>query len=320
MQKKIFTLAICLLSFLSVHAQTDSQNDFLTVKEAMDIVSYHRYNPMASGNKFDNVIKYKLMNHGYMKKDFLGEGIGTCEFWQFVKGGHVKMSGDQKFVPDDKQTASTVAVIDCEGVEGNGGDEFAITVELSVFSERSWAVLMRQMQDIGFEYKTSIDDWNVYVWHTYEIKVQKMIRNGYDCWEFDFGLTKRKYKTTRLVEFKDSTRSHNLTICLEYPVRGNPALLRQVRSFKRTRGQECCEIRKSLKASILRSINRSLYQRSHGDRSAVRLCRPDDGEADSCQATSCRILAPYSFASLMISSLRSRLYVSRCAWHRVIFN
>lgn len=23
---------------------------------------------------------------------------------------------------------------------------------------------------------------------------------------------------------------------------------------------------------------------SHGDRSAVRLCRPDDGEADSCQA------------------------------------
>ena len=24
--------------------------------------------------------------------------------------------------------------------------------------------------------------------------------------------------------------------------------------------------------------------RSHGDRSAVRLCRPDDGEADSCQA------------------------------------
>ena len=36
--------------------------------------------------------------------------------------------------------------------------------------------------------------------------------------------------------------------------------------------------------------------------------------------TSCRILAPYSFASLMISSLRSRLYVSLCAWHRVIFN
>ena len=59
------------------------------------------------------------------------------------------------------------------------------------------------MQDIGFEYKTSIDDWNVYVWHTYEIKVQKMIRNGYDCWEFDFGLTKREYKTTRLVEYKE---------------------------------------------------------------------------------------------------------------------
>lgn len=222
---------VCLLSFLSANAHTGSQNDFLTVNEAMNIVSYHRYHPMANRDEFDNVIKSMVKSHGYMEKDFLGDGIGTCDFWQYVRGGHVIMKADKEFIPDDKQTASTVAVIDCEGVEDNGGDELAITIELSVFSERSWAVLMRQMQDIGFEYKTSIDDWNVYVWHTYEIKVQKMIRNGYDCWEFDFGLTKREYKTTKLVEFKDSTRSHNLTICLEYPVRGNPALLRQIRSF-----------------------------------------------------------------------------------------
>lgn len=228
----IFTiLAICLLSFLSAHAQTGSQNDFLTVKEAMDIISYNRNHAMASRAEKDNFIKPMIKSHGYVVKDFLGDGIGTCDFWQFVKGGHVMMTADQKFVPDDKQTASTVAVIDCEGVEGNGGDELAMTVELSVYSERSWAVLMRQMQDIGFEFKTSIDDWDVYAWHTYEIKILKMIRDGYDCWEFNFGLTKREYKTTKLVEFKDSTRSHNLTICLEYPVRGNPALLRQVRTF-----------------------------------------------------------------------------------------
>lgn len=30
--------------------------------------------------------------------------------------------------------------------------------------------------------------------------------------------------------------------------------------------------------------NREISLRSHGDRSAVRLRRPDDGEADSCQA------------------------------------
>lgn len=225
------TLAICLLSFLSAHAQTDSHNDFLTVREAMEIVSYHRYHPMANGNEFDNVIKHKVKSHGYVEKAFLGDGIGTCDFWQYVKGGHVIMTADQEFIPDDKQTASTVAVIDCEGVEGNGGDEIAITIELSVFSERSWAVLMRQMQDIGFEFKTSIDDWDVYVWRTYEIKILKMIRDGYDCWEFDFGLTKREYKTTRLVEFMDSTRSHDVSIILEYPVRGNRSLLSQVRMF-----------------------------------------------------------------------------------------
>lgn len=222
---------VCLLSFLSANAHTGSQNDFLTVNEAMNIVSYHRYHPMANRDEFDNVIKSMVKSHGYMEKDFLGDGIGTCDFWQYVRGGHVIMKADKEFIPDDKQTASTVAVIDCEGVEDNGGDELAITIELSVFSERSWAVLMRQMQDIGFEYKTSIDDWNVYVWHTYEIKVQKMIRNGYDCWEFDFGLAKREYKTTRLVEYKDSTRSYDVSIILEFPVRGNPALLRQVRTF-----------------------------------------------------------------------------------------
>lgn len=224
-------MSIYLLSFLSAHAQTGSQNDLLTIREAMNIVSYHRLHPMANRDDFDKFVKPVVKSRGYIEKDFLGDGIGTCDFWQYVRGGHVIMKADKEFIPDDKQTASTVAVIDCEGVEDNGGDELAITIELSVFSERSWAVLMRQMQDIGFEYKTSIDDWNVYAWHTYEIKVQKMIRNGYDCWEFDFGLIKREYKTTRLVEFKDSTRSHNLYICLEYPVRGNPALLRQVRTF-----------------------------------------------------------------------------------------
>lgn len=37
---------------------------------------------------------------------------------------------------------------------------------------------------------------------------------------------------------------------------------------------------------LLKGVNvkGACWIRSHGDRSAVRLCRPDDGEADSCQA------------------------------------
>lgn len=225
-------MIVSLVTFLSAQAQTSSQKDFLTIKEAMDIVSYRFCHPMRyHENQYENYIKNKIKNHGYIEKAFLGDGIGTCSFWQYIKGGHVVITTDQEFIPDNKQLASTVAVIDCEGVDENGGDDLAISVELSVFSERSWAILMRQMQDIGFEFTNSIDDWNVYCWHTYEIKVQKMPHHGYDRWEFDIRLTKPVYNTTKHVAFEDSARSHDVYLSIDYPVCGNPALLKQTRRF-----------------------------------------------------------------------------------------
>ena len=256
---RLVLMIISLMTFLSAHAQTSSQKDFLTIREAMDIVSYRFYHPMTyHNNEYDNYIKKKIKSHGYREKAFLGDGIGTCSFWQYIKGGHVIITTDQEFIPDNKQLASTVAVIDCEGVDENGGDDLAISVELSVFSERSWAILMKQMQDIGFEYTNSIDDWNVYCWHTYEIKVLKMSQNGYDRWEFDIRLTKPEYNTTRHVAFEDSVRSHDVSISIEYPVNGNPALLRRTRQF----------IMEALESGVMGS-GTARYSRDQNDGQAV---------------------------------------------------
>jgi hypothetical protein len=90
---------------------------------------------------------------------------------------------------------------------------------------------MREMQNIGFRYNKTENGLREYAWQTYRVYVYKSKTRGHDCWFFEVVLRERTYDTTRLVEFNDSTRSHNLSISLEYPVKGNPALLRRIRTF-----------------------------------------------------------------------------------------
>lgn len=230
MRRILFTV-VCLLSLLSVHAQTISQKDFLTIREAMDIVSYRRYHPLTDGDMVD-LIKSTSRKYGYTKEDFL-EGVGTCSFWQYIKNGYVVMDSnpDDYFIPYDKGTAAAFAVMDCQGIESIDGDETAISVDLRVFSESNYETLMREMQNIGFRYNRTENGLREYAWQTYRVYVYKSKTRGHDCWFFEVVLRERTYDTTRLVEFNDSTRSHDLSISLEYPVKGNPALLRRIRTF-----------------------------------------------------------------------------------------
>ena len=230
MRRILFTV-VCLLSLLSVHAQTVSQKDFLTIREAMDIVSYRRYHPLTDGDMVD-LIKSTSQKYGYTKEDFL-EGVGTCSFWQYIKNGYVVMDSnpDDYFIPYDKGTAAAFAVMDCQGIESIDGDETAISVDLRVFSESNYETLMREMQNIGFRYNKTENGLREYAWQTYRVYVHKSKTRGHDCWFFEVVLRERTYDTTRLVEFNDSTRSHDLSIVLEYPVKGNPALLRRIRTF-----------------------------------------------------------------------------------------
>lgn len=230
MRRILFTV-VCLLSLLSAHAQTVSQKDFLTIKEAMDIVSYRRYHPLTDGD-MDVLIESLMKKYGYEKQHFLGE-IGTCSFWEYIKNGYTVHDGDtdDHFIPYNSHTASTVAVVDCQGIETIDYDEVAISVEVRVFSEHNRDVLLGEMKDIGFRIEKSEDGAQTYAWHDYEILSQKFVTRGHDCWQFYVKLNYHKYDTTRLVEFNDSTRSHDLSISLEYPVKGNPALLRRIRTF-----------------------------------------------------------------------------------------
>lgn len=230
MRRILFTV-VCLLSLLSAHAQTASKKDFLTIREAMDIVSYRRYHPLTDGDMVD-LIKSTSRKYGYTKEDFL-EGVGTCSFWQYIKNGYVVMDSnpDDYFIPYDKGTAAAFAVMDCQGIESIDGDETAISVDLRVFSESNYETLMREMQNIGFRYNKTENGLREYAWQTYRVYVYKSKTRGHDCWFFEVVLRERTYDTTRLVEFNDSTRSHDLSISLEYPVKGNPALLRRIRTF-----------------------------------------------------------------------------------------
>lgn len=230
MRRILFTV-VCLLSLLSAHAQTASKKDFLTIREAMDIVSYRRYHPLTDGDMVD-LIKSTSRKYGYTKEDFL-EGVGTCSFWQYIKNGYVVMDSnpDDYFIPYDKGTAAAFAVMDCQGIESIDGDEMAISVDLRVFSESNYETLMREMQNIGFRYNKTENGLREYAWQTYRVYVHKSKTRGHDCWFFEVVLRERTYDTTRLVEFNDSTRSHDLSISLEYPVKGNPALLRRIRTF-----------------------------------------------------------------------------------------
>lgn len=229
--RRSISIVVFLLSFLSAHAQTNSQNDFLTIREAMDIVSYRRYHPLTDGD-MDDLIKFTAKKYGYIEEDFL-EGVGTCSFWQYIKNGYVvyDTAAEDFFVPYNKQTASAVAIVDCQGIETIDYDEVAISAELRVFSEHSRDILLSEMKDIGFRLMNSEDRFLTYVWQDYTICFQKFVTRGHDCWEFDVRLNYHKYNTTKHVEFRDSTRTRNLKFSLDYPVKGNPILLKRIRTL-----------------------------------------------------------------------------------------
>ena len=67
--RRIISTIVCLLTFMSVHAQTASQKDFLTIREAMDIVSYRRYHPLTDGD-MDVLIESLMKKYGYEIGDY----------------------------------------------------------------------------------------------------------------------------------------------------------------------------------------------------------------------------------------------------------
>ena len=219
------------LTTFPASAQTSSNNDFLTIREAMDIVSYRRYHPLTDGD-MDDLIKSTAQKYGYIDKDFL-EGVGTCSFWQYIKNGYVvyDTAPDDHFVPDNKQTAAAFAVVDCQGIESINGDEIAISVDMRVFSESNFEILLKEMQEIGFRYNKTENGLREYAWKTYRVYIHKSKTRGHDCWFFEVMLEERTYDTTKNVEFSDSTRAHDLCITLDYPVKGDPVLLRRIRTF-----------------------------------------------------------------------------------------
>ena len=229
---KIFTLFVaCFLTLMPIHAQTASQKGFLSIRESMDIVSYRRQH-ILDDSGLDGFIKTKMKKYDYRDQHFL-EGIGTCDFWQYVKNGYVVYDTalDDYFIPYNKQTAATVAVADCQGIESIEGDETAIDVDLRVFSEDNFNILMREMLEIGFKYQKTENGLREYAWQSYRVYVAKFKTRRHDCWSFQVMLTKRDFGTTKHVEIDDSTKSHHVSIYVDYPVKGNPALLRRIRTF-----------------------------------------------------------------------------------------
>ncbi len=232
--RKVICLIACIASFLSVCSQTIEKQDFLSIQEAMSIVSYRRTHPMTSEEELDAYIKQVIERYGYKDEDFL-EGIGTCSFWQYIKHGYplhgVEPFDDDYFVPDNQNLASTIAVIDCNGIETIENDETAISLEMRVFTRKRRDEMMKQMLDMGFAYNKTDYYGKVYSWKSYTISISEGKSRGYQYWEFRVGLNVLDYGTTKHYEFADSSRVHNLKIQVDYPVNGNAILQRRVRTF-----------------------------------------------------------------------------------------
>lgn len=232
--RRLFCSIVCMLSVLSVFGQNDGLNKSLTIREAMDIVAYRRNHPFVDEDEFDGFVNTIMKSHGYIDSDYL-EGVGTCFIWQFIKHGHtvhnVEPLDDDYFIPDNIQKASTAAVFDCNGIETIEDDETAISVEMRVFTEGRRDELMKEIQKIGFTYKKTDYYGREYTWQTYVISVREGSSRGYKYWEFSARLNARDYGSTKHYEYADSSTAHNLKIHMEYPVKGNPVLLRRVRTF-----------------------------------------------------------------------------------------
>lgn len=230
---RIISIVVFLLSTVSGFAQTAGKKEFLSIQDAMSIVSCLRTNPMINDDEFDGYVKQIIGKYNYVKADFL-EGIGTCGFWQYINHGHTVYTDpldDDFFVPDNKELASAVAVMNCTGVECVENNETAIEVEYRVYTEQKRNELLKEMQNIGFTYMKTEYKIKEYVWNTYTISFFEGMSRGHKYWSFRFGLNARVYGSTKTYEYADSSETHNLKIRVDYPIIGNPKFLRKVRTF-----------------------------------------------------------------------------------------
>lgn len=232
--RKVLLFIMSLITPLSVFAQTGKQKEVMSILDAMSIVSHHRTHPIATEEELDGFIRSVIGKYGYREEDFL-EGIGTCMFWQYIKNGHTVHNAepldDDYFIPDNKSLASAVAIIDCSGIETIENDETAISAEIRVFTEARRDELIKEMQDIGFAYKKTEYNSKWYTWKSYTVSISEGKSRGHNYWRFTVELETRDYASTKTYEYADSSAVHNVKIKVDYPVNGNPVLLRRARTF-----------------------------------------------------------------------------------------
>jgi hypothetical protein len=232
--RKVVIIIVCLISQWPAFAQTAGQKDVLSIQDAMSISSYRRSHPMVNDEELDGFIKSVISKYDYKEEDFL-EGVGTCLFWQYIKHGHSVRNeeplDDDYYVPDNKSLASAIAVTDCCGIETIEYDETSISTEIRVFTEARRDELMKEMQDIGFEYKKTEYYGRVYSWKSFTVSIYEGRSRGHKYWRFTVGIETRDYGSTKHYVYADSSSIHNVKIKVDYPVKGNPVLLRRVRTF-----------------------------------------------------------------------------------------
>lgn len=228
---RVLSVISCLLALLPVSAQSGVNTGMLTIRESMSIVASRRHHLMMNEDEFELFFTPLIRRYGYQAEDFL-EGVGTCSFWQYIKGGYTihDTNPDDYFIPDDKQRASTVAIINCEGI-GGIGDDTCISVELRVYSEDRRDELLQQMRDIGFIRKSSENKIVEYTWQSYSIYVTSFTSRGHRNWRFDIRLNSHDYASTKWFQYADSSKVYKLMIDVEYPISGHPVLQRRIRTF-----------------------------------------------------------------------------------------
>lgn len=232
---RFYAIFICIFLSLSASVQADGKKDFLSIQDAMSIVSYRRMHPMINNDELSAFVREVIGQYDYTEEDFL-EGIGTFTFWQFIKHGHIindenSYNDDDYFVPDDKSLASTVAIVDCCGIETIENDETAISVEMRVFTETKRDEILKDILSLGFIQKGADNNQRLYTWKSFSIRLFEGISRGHKFFEFDVTLNVRDFNSTKHYEFADSSRAYNLKIHADYPVDGNPKLLRRIRTF-----------------------------------------------------------------------------------------
>ena len=204
----------------------------LSIREALDIVSFIRHNPLADESAEDKFIVSLLEKYHYVAKDFL-EGVGTCSFWQYIKHGNAKfdMTDDDAFVPDNPSLASNVAVIDCSGIETIEHDETSISVDIRVYGVKQREMLLQEMKYIGFVHTKTDEYGKEYSWKSYRIRTGTSSSRGYRYWWFDISLELIDYASTKKCSFADSTGHHDIKFTVDFLVNGSQELRQSVNGF-----------------------------------------------------------------------------------------